>query len=59
MTVTRPTGPYLVTLQAQAGYVATISVEARERAHAMASAIELAGVGQGALVLRCCRVGEW
>jgi hypothetical protein len=59
MTTTRLTEPYLVTLQAQGGYVATLSVEARDRAHAVASAVELAGLGQGALVLRCHRLGEW
>jgi hypothetical protein len=59
MTTARLTMPYLVTLRAQDGYVATISVEARDRAHAMASAFELAGLGQGAVVLRCHRLGEW
>jgi hypothetical protein len=59
MTATRPPAPFQVALQAPDGQTATIPLQARDRAHAVASAVELAGLGRGALVLQCHRVGEW
>ena len=37
----------------------TLELLARDRGHALASALELAGLGRGASVVRCQRVGEW
>ncbi len=59
MTTARLTKPFQVVLRAPDGQTATIPLQARDRAHAVASALELAGLGQGALVLRCHRLGEW
>jgi hypothetical protein len=59
MTTTRLTMPFQVVLRAPDGQTATIPLQARDRAHAVASALELAGLGQGVLVVRCHRVGEW
>jgi hypothetical protein len=59
MTTTRLTMPFQVVLRASDGQTATIPLQARDRAHAVASAVELAGLGRGALVLQCHRVGEW
>ena len=57
MTPIRPPVPFQVVLQAPDGRTLTFLLEARDLAHAAASAFELAGLGQGALVLQCHRLG--
>jgi hypothetical protein len=37
----------------------TLELLARDRGHALASAWELTGLGRGAAVVWCQRVGEW
>ncbi len=37
----------------------TLELHARDRGHALASAWELTGLGRGAAVVRCQRLGEW
>ena len=59
MTPIRPPVPFQIVLQAPDGRTATLALQARDRAHAVASAVELAGLGQGARVVRCHRLGEW
>ena len=59
MTAARIPEPFQVVLQAPDGQTATLALQARDRAHAVASAVELAGLGQGALVVLCCRLGDW
>jgi len=50
--------PYRVTLPTPAGPV-TLDLVAASRAHAIASAQELTGLGHHATVVRCCRLGDW
>jgi hypothetical protein len=50
--------PYRVTLPTPAGPV-TLDLVATSRAHAIASAQELTGLGRRAAVVRCCRLGDW
>jgi len=50
--------PYRVTLPTPAGPVALDRV-ATSRAHAIASAQELTGLGHHATVVRCRRLGDW
>ena len=51
--------PYEVHLQAPSGQRCTLHLQAQSPAHAQLSAIELAGLGPKATVVRCCRLGEW
>jgi hypothetical protein len=37
----------------------TLELHARDRAHALASALELTELGRSAAVVRCQWVGEW
>jgi hypothetical protein len=37
----------------------TLELHAYDRAHALVSALELTGLGRGAAVVRCQRLGEW
>jgi hypothetical protein len=50
--------PYRVTLPTPAGPV-TLDLMATNQAHAIASAQELTGLGRGAKVIRCFRLGDW
>ena len=51
--------PYEVHLLAPSGQRRTLHLQAQSLAHAMASAIELAGLGPRATVIRCYRLGDW
>jgi hypothetical protein len=51
--------PYEVHLLAPSGQRRTLHLQAQSPTHAMASAIELAGLGPKATVIRCYRLGEW
>lgn len=46
-------------LLALKGQCETLELLARDRGHALASALELTGLGRGAAVMRCQRLGEW
>jgi hypothetical protein len=46
-------------LLALEGQCQTLELLARDRSHALASALELTGLGRGAAVVRCQRLGEW
>jgi hypothetical protein len=46
-------------LLALRGQCETLELLARDRSHALASALELTGLGRGAAVMRCQRLGEW
>jgi hypothetical protein len=37
----------------------TLELLARDRGHALASALELTELGRGAVVVRCQRLSEW
>jgi hypothetical protein len=50
---------YHVHLQAPSGQRRTIELMAYSPAHAISSAIELAGLGPLAAVTRCHRLGDW
>jgi hypothetical protein len=54
-----PPTPYQVHLRAPSGQERTLHLYGHSQAHAVASAIELAGLGPLAVVVRCCRLGEW
>jgi hypothetical protein len=41
------------------GRCETLELFARDRGHALASAWELTGLGRGAVLVWCQRVGEW
>jgi hypothetical protein len=41
------------------GRCETLELLARDRARALASALELTELGRGAAVVRCQRLGEW
>ena len=51
--------PYEIHLQAPSGQRRTLHLQAQSPSHAMASAIELAGLGPKATVIRCYRLGDW
>lgn len=55
----RPPSPYEIHLQAPSGQRRTLHLQAQSPTHAMASAIELAGLGPKATVIRCYRLGDW
>lgn len=46
-------------LLALKGQRETLELLARDQGHALASALELTGLGRGAAVMRCQRLGEW
>ena len=50
--------PYRVLLALE-GQRETLELFARDRGHALASALELTGLGRGAVVVQCQRLGEW
>jgi hypothetical protein len=54
-----PPYPYEIHLQAPSGQRRILRLQAQSPSHAMASAIELAGLGPRATVIRCHRLGEW
>jgi hypothetical protein len=51
--------PYEIHLLAPSGQRRTLHLQAQSPSHAMASAIELAGLGPKAKVIRCYRLGDW
>ena len=51
--------PYEIHLQAPSGQRRTLHLQAQSPSHAMASAIELAGLGPKATVIRCYRLEDW
>jgi hypothetical protein len=51
--------PYEIHLAAPSGQRRTLRLQAQSPAHAMASAIELAGLGPRAKVLQCHCLGDW
>jgi hypothetical protein len=51
--------PYEVHLVAPSGQLRILRLQAQSPAHAQLSAIELAGLGPRATVIRCHRLGEW
>jgi hypothetical protein len=51
------TETYHVIVQAPDGSRQTLTLEARDTAHLIESALEL--VGPGAAIVRCTRAGEW
>ena len=51
--------PYEIHLQAPSGQRRTLHLQAQSPAHAQLSAIELAGLGPRATVIRCHRLGDW
>ena len=50
--------PYRVLLALE-GRSETLELLARDHVHALASAWELTGLGRGAAVVQCQRLGEW
>jgi len=51
--------PYEIHLLAPSGQRRTLHLQAQSPSHAQLSAIELAGLGPKATVIRCHRLGDW